>query len=98
MPEASVTITLDYLSDKKKAVNEEYYELSIDGQQIRISATTPHGIFNGAQTLLGVTERAGKPIPVGSNVYSGLSGFIISGTDVGYCPELYNGGSLEETD
>ena len=34
VPEASVTITLDYLSDKKKAVNEEYYELSIAGQQI----------------------------------------------------------------
>lgn len=61
VPEASVTITLDYLSDKKKAVNEEYYELSIDGQQIRISATTPHGIFNGAQTLLGLLKGQESP-------------------------------------
>ena len=45
VPEASVTIVLDYLSDRKKAVNEEYYELCIDGQQIRISAATPHGSF-----------------------------------------------------
>ena len=56
VPEASVTITLDYFSDKKKAVNEEYYELSVGGQQIRISATTSHGIFNGTQTLLGLLK------------------------------------------
>ena len=61
VPEAPVTITLDYLSDKKKAVNEEYYELSIDGQQIRISATTPHGIFNGTQTLLGLLKGQESP-------------------------------------
>ena len=42
--EAPVTIVMDYLSDRKKAVNEEYYELCIDGQQIRISAATPHGV------------------------------------------------------
>lgn len=56
VPEASVTIVLDYLSDRKKAVNEEYYELCIDGQQIRISAATPHGVFNGTQTLLGLLK------------------------------------------
>jgi hexosaminidase len=61
VPEASVTIVLDYLSDRKKAVNEEYYELCIDGQQIRISAATPHGVFNGTQTLLGLLKGQESP-------------------------------------
>lgn len=55
-PEAPVTIVLDYLTDDKKAVNEEYYELHIAGQQIRINAATPHGVFNGTQTLLGLLK------------------------------------------
>lgn len=61
-PEAPVTIVLDYLTDDKKAVNEEYYELHIAGQQIRISGATPHGVFNGAQTLLGLLKGQDSPL------------------------------------
>lgn len=61
-PEAPVTIVLDYLTDDKKAVNEEYYELHIAGQQIRISGATPHGIFNGTQTLLGLLKGQDSPL------------------------------------
>lgn len=61
-PEAPVTIVLDYLTNDKKAVNEEYYELHIAGQQIRISGATPHGIFNGAQTLLGLLKGQDSPL------------------------------------
>lgn len=61
-PEAPVTIVLEYLADDKKAVNEEYYELHIAGQQIRISGATPHGIFNGTQTLLGLLKGQDSPL------------------------------------
>lgn len=61
-PEAPVTIVLDYLADDKKAVNEEYYELHIAGQQIRISGATPHGVFNGTQTLLGLLKGQDSPL------------------------------------
>lgn len=61
-PEAPVTIVLDYLTDDKKAINEEYYELHIAGQQIRISGATPHGVFNGAQTLLGLLKGQDSPL------------------------------------
>lgn len=61
-PEAPVTIVLDYLTDDKKAVNEEYYELHIAGQQIRISGVTPHGVFNGTQTLLGLLKGQESPL------------------------------------
>lgn len=61
-PEAPVTIVLDYLTNDKKAVNEEYYELHIVGQQIRISGATPHGVFNGAQTLLGLLKGQDSPL------------------------------------
>lgn len=61
-PEAPVTIVLDYLTNDKKAVNEEYYELHIAGQQIRISGATPHGVFNGAQTLLGLLKGQDSPL------------------------------------
>ena len=61
-PEAPVTIVLDYLTDDKKAVNEEYYELHIAGQQIRISGVTPHGVFNGTQTLLGLLKGQDSPL------------------------------------
>ena len=61
-PEAPVTIALDYLPDNKKAVNEEYYELHIAGQQIRISGVTPHGVFNGTQTLLGLLKGQDSPL------------------------------------
>lgn len=55
-PEAPLTIVLEYLFDKNKAVNEEYYELAIDRRQVKISSTTSHGIFNGTQTLLGLLK------------------------------------------
>ena len=58
---ARIDSVMDYLSDRKKAVNEEYYELCIDGQQIRISAATPHGVFNGTQTLLGLLKGQESP-------------------------------------
>lgn len=61
-PEAPVTIVLDYLTDDKKAINEEYYELHIAGQQIRISGVTPHGVFNGVQTLLGILKGQDSPL------------------------------------
>ncbi|MBD3588867.1 family 20 glycosylhydrolase [Bacteroides sp. GM023] len=61
-PEAPVTIVLDYPADDKKAVNEEYYELHIAGQQIRISGATPHGVFNGTQTLLGLLKGQDSPL------------------------------------
>lgn len=61
VPEASASVILDYLPDKKKAVNEEYYELRIAGRQIRISAATSQGIYNGTQTLLGLLKGQESP-------------------------------------
>lgn len=62
VPEAPVTIVLDYLVDDKKEVNEEYYELHIAGRQIKISGATPHGVFNGTQTLLGLLKGQESPL------------------------------------
>ena len=31
--------------------NDEYYTINIGDNLIKISAATPHGIFNGTQTL-----------------------------------------------
>ncbi|WP_418696200.1 family 20 glycosylhydrolase [Bacteroides sp.] len=58
---APVTIVLEALADKKQAVNDEYYTISIGDNQIKISAATPHGIFNGTQTLLAMLK--GKQAP-----------------------------------
>ena len=44
---ASVKIVLEELLDRKEAVNDEYYTINIDDNLIKISAATPHGIFNG---------------------------------------------------
>lgn len=59
--EAPVTIVLDYLPAGKKAVNEEYYELDITDEKVKISSNTSHGIFNGTQTLLGLLKGQGEP-------------------------------------
>ena len=44
---ASVKIVLEELLDRKEAVNDEYYTINIGDNLIKISAATPHGIFNG---------------------------------------------------
>ena len=59
--EAPVTIVLEELSDKARAVNAEYYNLVIGDSLIKIAAATPHGIFNGTQTLLSILK--GKAVP-----------------------------------
>lgn len=42
-------------------MNDEYYDLVIDSDRIKISAATPHGVFNGTQTLLAMLK--GKKAP-----------------------------------
>ena len=59
--EAPTTIVLEVLSNKEEAVNDEYYNIGIGDNKIRISAATPHGIFNGTQTLLSMLK--GKQAP-----------------------------------
>lgn len=55
------TIVLEALADKKEAVNDEYYKIGIGDDGIRISAATPHGIFNGTQTLLAMLKGQQMP-------------------------------------
>ena len=52
---------LEELLDRKEAVNDEYYTINIGDNLIKISAATPHGIFNGTQTLLSMLK--GKQTP-----------------------------------
>lgn len=59
--EAPVTITLETLPDKAKAVNDEYYTMLIGGDGITIGAATAHGIFNGTQTLLAMLKDKEAP-------------------------------------
>ena len=58
---ASVKIVLEELLDREEAVNDEYYTINIGDNLIKISAATPHGIFNGTQTLLSMLK--GKQTP-----------------------------------
>ena len=58
---ARVTIVLETLADKEEAINDEYYTISIGDGRLRIGAATPHGIFNGTQTLLSMLK--GKQAP-----------------------------------
>ena len=58
---ASVKIVLEELLDRKEAVNDEYYTINIDDNLIKISAATPHGIFNGTQTLLSMLKDKQTP-------------------------------------
>lgn len=59
--DAPVSIVLEPLSNPSEAVNEEYYTLYINKEGVRIAAATPHGIFNGTQTLLALLKGAGTP-------------------------------------
>ena len=58
---ASVKIVLEELPDRKEAVNDEYYTINIGDTLIKISAATPHGIFNGTQTLLSMLKDKQTP-------------------------------------
>lgn len=58
---APVVIALEPLSDKVQAVNDEYYNMVIGSGRIKISAATPHGIFNGTQTLLAMLKNKTAP-------------------------------------
>ena len=58
---ASVKIVLEELPDSKEAVNDEYYTINIGDNLIKISAATPHGIFNGTQTLLSMLKDKQTP-------------------------------------
>lgn len=58
---ASVKIVLEELLDRKEAVNDEYYTINIGDNLIKISAATPHGIFNGTQTLLSMLKDKQTP-------------------------------------
>lgn len=59
--DARPAIVLELLADKKEAVNDEYYNIGIGDGRIRISAATPHGIFNGTQTLLAMLKGQSAP-------------------------------------
>ena len=54
--EAPVTVHLDYLPERETAVNGEYYRIDTGNGLINISASTSHGIFNGTQTLLSLSQ------------------------------------------
>lgn len=58
---APVSIVLEPLADKEEAVNDEYYALCVGNRQIKISAATSHGIFNGTQTLLAMLKGKQRP-------------------------------------
>lgn len=58
---ARLTIVLAPLADKEEAINDEYYNIGIGDGWIKISAATPHGIFNGTQTFLSMLK--GKQAP-----------------------------------
>lgn len=58
---ASVKIVLEELPDREEAVNDEYYTINIGDNLIKISAATPHGIFNGTQTLLSMLKDKQTP-------------------------------------
>lgn len=58
---ASVTIILEHLTDPTEAVNDEYYTIHVEDNQIKMSAATSHGIFNGTQSLLAMLK--GKQAP-----------------------------------
>lgn len=62
---ARLTIALEPLADQNEAVNDEYYNLRIGDGWIKISANTPHGIFNGTQTLLAMLKGKQAPYRLG---------------------------------
>ncbi len=58
---SDVYINLGYLEDCGAAVNDEYYELQVSPEGVKIAAKTAHGIFNGTQTLLALFKGQKKP-------------------------------------
>lgn len=58
---APVTIKLEPMPDTDKAANDEYYTINIGDDQVKISAATAHGIFNGTQTLLAMLKGRQAP-------------------------------------
>lgn len=58
---APLEIVLEPLANKNEAVNEEYYNLGIGDGWIKISADTPHGMFNGTQTFLAMLKGSQPP-------------------------------------
>lgn len=58
---APVTIKLEPMPDTGKAANDEYYTINIGDDQVKISAATAHGIFNGTQTLLAMLKGRQAP-------------------------------------
>jgi len=56
---APVSIRLNLLSDT--SVHEEWYSLRVDTDQIVIEGVTPHGVFNGTQTLLSLLKGRQRP-------------------------------------
>lgn len=58
---APVTVTLATLTDATQAVNDEYYTLTTGEGEVRLSAATPHGIFNATQTLLAMLKGQQPP-------------------------------------
>ena len=63
---STVQLRIDYLHQKKNAVNEEYYELDVANNKIQLLATTPHGIFNGMQTFLSLLKGQESPYTIQS--------------------------------
>ena len=59
--DAPVKIVLESLPNRTEAVNDEYYTINIGNNQIKVSAATPHGIFNGTQTLLSMLKEKQAP-------------------------------------
>ncbi len=53
---AEKSIALEYLPENRKVPNDEYYELDIRPRRAVIRSRTPHGIFNGTQTLLAMLK------------------------------------------
>ncbi|MDR1526999.1 MAG: family 20 glycosylhydrolase [Dysgonamonadaceae bacterium] len=51
-----------------KEANDEQYELDIQNNQVKITGSYAHGIFNGCQTLLNVLGNVGKLPATLSNV------------------------------
>lgn len=57
---APITIRLNLLNHTDNT-NTELYKLDIDTERIIIEGATPHGVFNGIQTLLAMTKNQQKP-------------------------------------
>ncbi len=53
---ASMTVSLSLLTDSAAVWNEEQYRLQVADSLITIEGTTPHGVFNGTQTLLALLK------------------------------------------